>query len=46
MDRDDPLDIAVVRDSPDENWAAMDLVGEMLVDQWRATPAQVHTTCL
>jgi glycosyltransferase involved in cell wall biosynthesis len=30
------LDIAVVLDSPDEQWPSMDLVGEMLLQEWRA----------
>jgi glycosyltransferase involved in cell wall biosynthesis len=36
-----PLDIAVVLDSADENWPSMDLVGEMLLDRWRAVPSEV-----
>lgn len=36
-----PIDIAVVLDSPDEIWPSMDLVGEMLLDEWRAAPSEV-----
>lgn len=36
----------MILDSPDENWASMDLVGEMLVDQWQAMPSEVRTTLL
>ncbi len=39
-----PLDIAVMLDSPDENWASMDLVGEMLLERWLAAPARVAPT--
>ena len=31
------LEIAVLLDSPDENWPSMDLVGEMLLAQWEGT---------
>ncbi|HEX7667883.1 MAG TPA: glycosyltransferase [Polyangiaceae bacterium] len=31
--------IAVIADSPDENWPSMDLVAEMLVKEWRTTLA-------
>jgi glycosyltransferase involved in cell wall biosynthesis len=31
-----PLDMAMLFDSPDENWPSMDLVGEMLLAQWRS----------
>jgi glycosyltransferase involved in cell wall biosynthesis len=41
---DDPLDIAVMLDSPDENWPSMDLVGEMLLAQWCSTPSQVKAS--
>jgi glycosyltransferase involved in cell wall biosynthesis len=33
----DPLDIALLFDSPEENWPSMDLVGDMLLDQWRSS---------
>jgi glycosyltransferase involved in cell wall biosynthesis len=36
-----PLEIAVILDSPDEVWPSMDLVGEMLVEQWRRAPSDV-----
>ena len=39
--RPGPLDIAVILDSPDEAWPSMDLVGEMLLNQWRGTPLEV-----
>ena len=35
--KDDRLDIAVLFDAPEENWPSMDLVGEMLLEQWRST---------
>ena len=31
-----PLDIAVMFDSPDENWPSMDLAGEMLFAEWQS----------
>jgi glycosyltransferase involved in cell wall biosynthesis len=34
----DPLDIALLFDSPEENWPSMDLVGDMLLTQWRSSP--------
>jgi glycosyltransferase involved in cell wall biosynthesis len=33
------MEITLLFDSPDENWPSMDLVGEMLLAQWRARPA-------
>lgn len=35
----DALDIALLFDSPDENWPSMDLVGEMLLHQWCSRPS-------
>jgi len=40
----DRLDIAVLLDSPDEDWRAMDLAGEMLVTQWRSGDFRVTCT--
>jgi glycosyltransferase involved in cell wall biosynthesis len=34
-----PLDVAMLFDSPDENWPSMDLVGEMLLAEWRSLPS-------
>jgi glycosyltransferase involved in cell wall biosynthesis len=31
-----PLDIAVLFDAPEENWPSMDLVGDMLLEQWQS----------
>jgi glycosyltransferase involved in cell wall biosynthesis len=38
------LAIAVLLDSPDEDWRAMDLVGEMLLAQWRSGSFNVEAT--
>src|SRR5947209_6431446 len=40
------VDIALVFDSPDENWPSMDLVGEMLLEQWRSAPTDVTASTI
>jgi glycosyltransferase involved in cell wall biosynthesis len=39
LSRGGGLDIAVLFDAPEENWPSMDLVGEMLFEQWRSNPS-------
>jgi glycosyltransferase involved in cell wall biosynthesis len=41
---DGRLAIAVLLDSPDEDWRAMDLVGEMLLAQWHRESFRVDAT--
>jgi glycosyltransferase involved in cell wall biosynthesis len=38
------LEIAVLLDSPDENWPSMDLVGEMLLQQWATQGSSYEVT--
>ncbi|MGH7270710.1 MAG: glycosyltransferase, partial [Polyangiaceae bacterium] len=41
------LNIALIFDSPDENWPSMDLAGEMLLDQWsRSLSRSVEATAI
>jgi len=45
-DGDDRLRIAVMLDSPDEQWACMDLVGEMLLDSWSRSDREVEAQAM